>query len=125
MIQLKKIASNSLFQSLVFGAILTAIFILVWDAPIKKYITIVEPFAHKSGDGVYWFADDFDGDGNSEKIWCFHGVNSKSMDMIYYDENGNIIDNFHLGNLEWVYELKPEIIDIDEDGTKELLFLPC
>ena len=122
MIQIKKIASNSLFQSLVFGAILTTIFIMVWDAPIKKYIIKIDPFEHKSDYGVHWFVDDFNGDGNSERIRCFNGINSKSMDMVYYEKNGNITEHYHLGTSEWNYQLKPVVFDIDGDKTKELLF---
>ncbi len=122
MIQIKKIASNSLFQSLVFGAILTTIFIMVWDAPIKKYIIKIDPFEHKSDYGVHWFVDDFNGDGNSERIRCFNGINSKSMDMVHYDKNGNITEHYHLGTSEWNYQLKPAVFDINGDKTKELLF---
>jgi len=122
MIQLRKIASNILFQSLLFGTILTVIFIWVWDAPIKKYNVKVDPFEHKSQDGIHWFVNDFNGDGNSERIRCFNGINSKSMDMVHYDKNGNLTEHYHLGTSEWSYNIKPAIFDIDEDGTKELLF---
>ena len=122
MIQIKKIASNSLFQSLMFGAILTAIFIWVWEAPIKKYNIKIDPFEHKSDYGVHWFVDDFNGDGNSERIRCFNGINSKSMDMVHYDKNGNITEHYHLGTSEWNYQLKPAVFDINGDKTKELLF---
>ncbi len=122
-IRFKQIASNSIFQSAMVGLLVTLLVIFIWDAPIKKYHIELEPFAHKSELGVHWFAGDFNGDGNSERIRCFKGINAESMDVVHYDKYGNLTANYHFPQSNWIYELKPKVLDFDNDGTQELLFI--
>ncbi|WP_163324834.1 sensor histidine kinase [Draconibacterium mangrovi] len=120
--KLKNIFSNPYLQSTFVGALVTFLVIFVWDAPITKYKVEIEPFAHKSDEKTHWFIGDFDDDGNSERIRCFQGYNSSSMDIIHYDKDGNLSDHFHFPFSDWYYRLVPKIFDIDEDGTEEVLF---
>ncbi len=118
----KNILSNSYLQSVFVGALVTLMVYFVWDAPITKYTVELEPFAHKSQEKMHWFVGDFNNDGNSERIRCFQGYNSSSMDIIHYDNDGNLNEHFHFPHSDWYYRLVPKIFDIDEDGTEEVLF---
>ncbi|MCY1719767.1 histidine kinase [Prolixibacteraceae bacterium Z1-6] len=118
----KNIFSNPYFQSAFVGALVTLLVFFVWDAPIKKYEIEIEPFDHKASHPVHWFAGDFNGDGSTEKIRCHNGVDSKSLDVVHYDANGNITEHYHFPKSEWRYQLNPATFDIDCDGTLELLF---
>ncbi|WP_297090041.1 histidine kinase [uncultured Draconibacterium sp.] len=119
---LKNIASNPYIQSAFVGAMVTLLVYFVWDTSITKYKVEVEPFAHKSEAKMHWFVGDFNNDGNSERIRCFNGINSQSMDIVYYNKDGNLIEHFHFHHSDWTYTMVPKILDIDEDGSQEILF---
>lgn len=94
---------NSLFQSVIFGALITFLFFWIWDEPIKKINFEIEPFNPITVKEVHWFGGDFNGDGNSERIRCHRGTDSKSMDVVHYDKNGNLTEHFHFTRSEWSY----------------------
>ncbi len=120
---IKKIIFNIFFQSVLFGLFITTVFILIWDAPIKKYNVEVEPyFAESAANQLHWFAGDFDGDGNSERIKCSYGQGSRRLDISYYNKDGLLVDQYHIFKSDWNHELKPAIYDIDGDKKSELLF---
>jgi hypothetical protein len=123
MLSLKKTVQNSTLQSILFGLIITVIIMIAWTPPFKKYNIVLNPFEHKAGYQKYhWIAGDFNGDGNSERIRCFRKTNSKTMDVVHYDGNGNLTDHWHIEDAEWNYRLVPKVFDIDNDGKQELLF---
>lgn len=120
--RIKKIVSSPIFQSLIIGFLVSLLVYIIWDTPITKFNVDVEPFENRSGENRYWFAGDFNNDGSSERIRCHHGLGSKSMDLVHFDEQGNLTGHYHFFESEWSFALRPDIFDIDEDGTKELLF---
>jgi hypothetical protein len=120
--KLKNIASNPYINSISVGILVTLLLYLVWDAPIRKYTIETDPFIHQGIDDTHWICDDFNGDGTSERIRCYRGIDSESMDVVHYDENGNITEHFHFTKSYWNFRLKPAVYDIDDNGSKELLF---
>jgi len=119
----KRILTSSVFQSVLFGLIILAGFVLIWDAPIKKFKIEVEQDLAETGSKLYyWYAGDFNGDGNSEFIKCGYGQGSNRLDITHYDNNWNLIDQYHIFNATWNYNLEPGLYDIDGDENKELLF---
>ena len=44
MISIKKIILNSTLQSVLFGAIITALIVFLWNTPIKKFKVEINPF---------------------------------------------------------------------------------
>lgn len=99
------------------------LFILIWETPIKRYIVDIEPFERSNtSKHTHWFAGDFNGDGNSERIRCMNGVGAKSMDLVHYDKDGYLTEHYHIRGSEWSYNLRPAVFDVDDDGKSELLF---
>lgn len=122
-IVLHKIIKNSWFQSVLFGGLITIVFVWIWNAPITQYNIEIEPFESLFGNNnVYSNAGDFNNDGFSERIRCSNGAGSESMDITYYDKDGFLSDQYHIFNSNWSYELKPAVFDIDNDNKSELLF---
>lgn len=121
-IKLKNIFSNSYLQSALVGALVTLMVYFIWDEPIKRVKVKVDPFDKYTTDEVLWFIDDFDGDGNSERIRCFNAPNAKTMDLVAYDTDGNLLDHYHFSGSIWNYSLAPCIFDIDKNGIKDLLY---
>ncbi len=113
---------SAISQSIVFGAIITFLFFWIWNEPIKKFNFEIEPFHRATVKEIHWIGGDFNGDGNSERIRCFRGTDSKWMDVVHYDKNGNLTEHYHFTKSEWNYRQTPKVFDIDEDGTQELLF---
>ena len=121
--KLKNIASNPYIQSAFVGTLVTLMVYFVWDAPITRYKVKIAPFEHNGpASAIHWHIGDFNGDGNSERIRCFNGVDSKAMDVVHYDENGNLTEHYHFTGSEWSYYLIPGIFDLNNDGSKELFF---
>lgn len=120
--KLKKITSSPILQSAIFGLLITLLVYFVWDAPITQYNVQIEPFESGKYNTIHWFAGDFNNDGNSERIRVHNGLDSKSMDVVHYDNDGNITEHYHFTGSEWGYHLKPAIYDIDGDNKQELLF---
>ena len=119
---LKKAIQNSSLQSVLFGLIITVVIMEVWTPPFKKYNISLNPFEHKADQKYHWIAGDFNGDGNSERICCFRKTNSKSINIVHYNENGGIIEHWYFDDANWNYRLVPRVFDIDNDGKQELLF---
>jgi len=119
---LKKIIGNAIYQSILFGAVLLVVFILIWQTPLKKYNVEIEPYYSESAaQQAFWIAGDFDNDGNSEMIRCSYGEGSSRLDITHYDKDGYLTDQYHIFNSEWNYNLEPAIYDIDGDNRSELL----
>ena len=121
-IKLKNSISNTNLQSALVGALVILLVYSIWDAPIKRYNVKVDPLDRYTTEDVLWFVDDFDGDGNSERIRCFNAPHTNTLDLVAYDNNGNLLDHYHYNSSNWNYSLTPRIFDIDKDGIKELLF---
>ncbi len=120
--RIKTIVSNPHLQSALVGILVILLVYFSWDEPIKRFNVKVDPFEKYTTEEVLWFIDDFDGDGNSERIRCFKAMDAESIDLVSYDNNGNLLDHYHYEGSDWNYTLVPEIYDINEDGIKELLY---
>lgn len=123
MLSVKRIVGNSLFLSVSVGIILTILFALFWDSPIKKYNVEVDPYFSESViNQHHWFAGDFNDDGNSEQIKCGYGQGSERLDITYFDKDGLLVDQYHIFDSEWNYKFEPAVYDINGDAKSELLF---
>lgn len=120
--RLKNISSNPFVQSAVVGALVTLLVYFIWDPPITKYNIEVNPMGQTNNDDVLWFVDDFNGDGNSERIRCFQEADGKSLDIVNYDHLGNLQEHHHYRGYNWSYRNFPKIFDTNSDGIKELLY---
>ncbi len=120
--KLNNILKNTTLQSILFGATVTLLVAWLWDAPIKKFKVEVDPMVYENPENRIWLIDDFNGDGNSERIRCHFKKGINSMDIVYYDNAGNLLENYHYPGYNWNLRLEPKIFDTDEDGIKELLY---
>lgn len=119
---LRNILSNIYLQSVLVGLIVTLLVVLTWEPPIKKNKLELDPFLANRSENIHWFCGDFNGDGSSERIRCFTKSDSNTINIVHYDEDGNITDHFHFPESKWYHSLYPGIFDIDDDGTSELLY---
>jgi len=123
MLLIKRIITSSIFQSVLFGLIILAGFVWVWDAPIKKFkIEVEQDLTETIQQQFYWFAEDFNKDGNTEFIRCSYGQGSNRLDITHYDNSWNLIDQYHIFNSNWNFTLEPALYDINGDDSNELLF---
>ncbi|WP_319591090.1 histidine kinase [uncultured Draconibacterium sp.] len=120
--KLKEIIANPYIQSAMIGALVVLLVYFVWDTPITKFDIELNEMSRSTSDDVLWFIDDFDGDGNSERIRCFCGYNADFLDIVNYDHNGNLIEHHHYPGYNWNFRLTPKIFDVNMDGVKELLY---
>jgi len=118
----KNILFNPWLQSVLVGALVTLLLIMIWDAPIKKYKVSIDPQERYTTDDVLWYFDDFDSDGNSEWLRVFNEVNKATMDLVAYDESGNLLEHYHYRESNWDLNLTPRIFDLDGNGIKELIY---
>ncbi len=119
-----RIISNSFFEASIIGLVLTLLVIFTWDHPMHRYNINVDPFSRPNASkNTHWFSGDFNGDGNSERIRCDNNIGAESLDITYYDNNGFLINQFHIFQSEWSYDLEPRVIDINHDKESELVFL--
>uniref|UniRef100_UPI00321628BA sensor histidine kinase n=1 Tax=uncultured Draconibacterium sp. TaxID=1573823 RepID=UPI00321628BA len=121
-LKLPRFFSSILFQSIAFGAFITAAILLVWDVPIARFNFEVLPFNHKNGNSVFWFFNDNNNDGNSEMFRCYKMPSTGSFNMVMYNSTGGLVKHWHINKSEWFPELVPSVFDIDEDELDELLF---
>ncbi len=121
--RLKNIFSNRLLQSLLFGAFITLIVSLVWDIPLKRF-----EIKHSgenyiiSADNYLWFFDDFDNDGDTERLRCFNSTFGGRLTLVGYNHQNQIISTMHFKDDFWTRRLTPAVADINKDGKKEFLF---
>ena len=119
----KKLVTNPVFQSVIFGGILLLVFILIWQKPINRYNVEVEPYSSEfPAQTIRWFAGDFNYDGKNEFLSCGYGQGSNRLDITHFDENWQLTDQYHIFSSEWNFKFTPGIYDIDGDKKSELLF---
>ena len=120
---LKNLFSNRIFQSLLFGALITAIVAVAWDVPIEQFnLKQSGEVGNTKSAEMLWFFDDFDNDGNTEKLRCSNGNNAVRFSVVVYNSGNKIITTPHFKKDYWTPNLKPSVKDVNNDGTKDFIF---
>ncbi|TKG95357.1 hypothetical protein EYV94_07895 [Puteibacter caeruleilacunae] len=120
---LRKVFSNSYIQCAILALAISAFLIALWEAPIKRYTLKINPLLRQISDELYWLADDFDGDGNTERLRCYNSSLSEMFEVVTYDHRGHLIEVWHLTKSKWHHKYNPSIVDLNSDGQKELVFI--
>ncbi len=120
----KRLAASEKWQRFLFAVFSTLLILLFVKVPVERFFLEFQDawFIHESDWGMY-MAGDTDNDGNSERVYIYKAHDSKRLTIVTYDKNGSLIDAFPHINHDWTVSLVPEIIDINNDGLKEILFV--
>ena len=120
---LKILFNNRLFQSLLFGAVITLVVALVWVVPIEKFKSeLTGEVSNSDTRDRLWFFDDFDNDGNTEKLRCSISTYTYRFSVVAYNHENKIVATPHFQKDYWTTYMKPAIKDVNNDGTKDFIF---
>jgi len=120
---LKSLFNNRILQSLLFGAVITAVVALVWNVPLEKFKLEKSGEVSNSTSGErLWFFEDFNNDGNTEKLRCSVSSNTFRFSIVAYNHRNEIVATPHFKEDYWSSQMEPAIKDVNNDGTKDFLF---
>lgn len=120
---LKILFTNRIFQSLLFGSIITAVVALTWSVPLERFkLEKSGEVSNSTSMEMLWFFDDFDNDGNTEKLRCSVSSYSFRFSIVVYNHLNKIIATPHFTKDYWTPNMKPAIKDVNNDGTKDFMF---
>ena len=120
---LKNLFSNRIFQSLLFGAVITAVVAVAWDVPIERFnLKQSGEVGNAKSEEILWFFNDFDNDGNTDKLRCSISSFTFRFSIVTYNHKNKIIATPHFENDYWTPNMKPAVKDVNNDGTKDFMF---
>lgn len=115
--------NNRIFQSVIFGAVITLVVILLWDVPLELFkLEKSGEASNSSSKEMTWFFGDFDNDGNTEKLRCSISTHTHRFSIVAYNHENKIIATPHFVEDYWHPNMKPGIKDVNNDGTKDFMF---
>lgn len=121
---IKKLLNSERWQRFGFALFSTLLILGLVKIPIEPFITEIHDaqLVHSTEWSEY-LAADIDMDGNSERIYVYTVIESKRLTILVYNNAGQILESFYYTHHDWTNGLVPSIIDINEDGQQDLLFI--